>query len=138
ENADIRYAAWIRTGEMDPEVIPELGKLLTTAPPGVRRAAEEALKNIVHSVGKDPAAPKRPAVVKQLIALTADGRPAWTRTVALRHLSLIGGEETVPAAAKLLRDPALQEEAVFCLERIPGKAATQALMAAAPEVKDDF
>jgi HEAT repeat protein len=138
ENADVRYAAWIRTGEMDPAVIPELGKLLTTAPPGVRRAAEEALKNMVHSVGKDPSAPKRPAVVQQLIALTADGGPNWTRTIALRHLSLIGGDETVPAAARLLRNPELQEEAVFCLERIPGKAATQALMAGAREVKDDF
>jgi HEAT repeat protein len=124
DNADVRYAAWIRTGEMDPEVIPELAKLLTTSPPGVRRAAEEALKNMVHSVGKDPAAPKRPAVVRQ--------------TIALRHLSLIGGDETVPAAAKLLRSADLQEEAVFCLERIPGKAATQALMAAGPEVSDAF
>src|SRR5260370_32572180 len=91
ENADIRFSAWIRTGEMDPEVIPELGKLLATAEPGVRRAAEEALKNMVHSVGKNPTAPKRPAVVQQLLGLTADKYPAWTRAIALRHLSLIGG-----------------------------------------------
>jgi HEAT repeat protein len=137
-DADVRYTAWIRTGEMDPEVIAELGKLLTTAPPGVRRAAEEALKNAVHSVGKDPQAANRPAVVKQLIALTGDGHPTWTRTVALRHLSLIGGDETVPVAAKLLRNSELQEEAVFCLERIPGSASTQALMAAFPDVSDGF
>jgi HEAT repeat protein len=138
DNADVRYAAWIRTGEMDPEVIPELGKLLTTAAPGVRRAAEEALKNMVHSVGKDPAAARRPAVVKQFIALTGEGRPNWTRTIALRHLSLIAGDETVAPAARLLRNPDLQEEAVFCLERIPGKAATQALMSALAEVKENF
>jgi len=137
DNADVRYGAWIRAGEMDPEVIPELAKFLTT-PPGVKRAAEEALKVIVHSVGKDPAAAKRAPVVRQFIALTADGNPAWVRTVALRHLSLIGGDETVPAAAKLLRNTDLQEEAVFCLERIPGKAATQALMTALPEVSDAF
>src|SRR5689334_4516166 len=137
-NADVRYAAWIRTGEMDPEVIPELAKLLTATPPGVRRAAEEALKNMVHWVGKDAAAPKRAPVVRQFIALTADGHPTWVRTIALRHLSLIGGDETVPAAAKLLRNADLQEEAVFCLERIPGAAATQALMTAAPEVSDAF
>jgi HEAT repeat protein len=138
ENADVRYAAWIRTGEMDPEVIPELAKLLTTVPPGVRRAAEEALKNMVHSVGKDPSAPKRAAVVRQFIALTADGHATWVRTIALRHLSLIGGDETVPAAGKLLLNAELQEEAVFCLERIPGKAATQALMKAGPQVSDAF
>jgi HEAT repeat protein len=137
-NADVRYAAWIRTGEMDPEVIPELAKLLTATPPGVRRAAEEALKNMVHWVGKDAAAPKRAPVVRQFIALTADGHPTWVRTIALRHLSLIGSDETVPAAAKLLRNAELQEEAVFCLERIPGKAATQALMTALPDVSDSF
>ena len=27
DNADVRYAAWIRAGEMDPEVIPELGEI---------------------------------------------------------------------------------------------------------------
>src|SRR5262245_61541417 len=133
ENADVRYAAWIRTGQMDPEVIPELAKLLTTAPAGVRRAAEEALKNMVHAVGKDPSSGRRLPAVRQFIALTSDGHPAWVRTVALRHLSLIGGDETVPAAARLLRNTELQEEAVFCLERIPGLAATQALMAAGPE-----
>jgi HEAT repeat protein len=138
ESADVRYAAWIRTGEMDAEVIPELAKLLTTAPSGVRRAAEEALKNMVHAVGKDPAAAKRPAVVRQFLALTAGSHPVWVRTIALRHLSLIGGDETVPTAAKLLRSPELQEEAVFCLERIPGSAATQALMAAVADVSDAF
>jgi HEAT repeat protein len=137
-NADVRYAAWVRAGEMDPEVIPELGKLASTAAPGVRRAAEEALKSIVHAVGKDPNAPKRPAVVKQLIALTADGNPTWTRTIALRHLSLIGGDETVLPAAKLLKNAELREEAVFCLERIPGKASTEALIAALPDAADDF
>jgi HEAT repeat protein len=137
-NADVRYAAWSRAGEMDPEVIPQLGKLLTADQPGVRKAAGEALKNIVHSVGKEPGGARRAAVVRQLIALTSDGQQAWVRTVALRHLSLIGGDETVPAAAKLLRNAELQEEAAFCLERIPGSASTAALMTALPEVADAF
>jgi HEAT repeat protein len=138
DKADVRFSAWSRTGEMDPEVIPELAKLLTASTPGVRRAADEALKNMVNAVGKDPAAAKRAAVVRPLIAITADGHPAWVRTLALRHLSLVGGEETVPAVAKLLRNAELQEEAVFCLERIPGPAAIHALMAALPEVSDSF
>jgi HEAT repeat protein len=137
-NADVRFGAWIRAGEMDPEVIPQLGKLLTAEQPGVRKAAGEALKNIVHSVGKEPGGAKRATVVRQLIALTADGLPAWVRTVALRHLSLIGGDETVPVAAKLLRNAELQEEAAFCLERIPGSVSTAALMAALPQVDDAF
>ncbi len=137
DDADIRYAAWSHAGEADPEVIPELAKLLAAAQPGVRKAADESLKTIVHSVGKEPGGARRATVVKQLIALTASG-PTWVRTVALRHLSLIGGDETVPAAAKLLRDAELQEEAAFCLERIPGSAANAALMTALPEVSDAF
>src|SRR5215471_11070181 len=90
-NADVRYAAWSRAAEFDPEVIPQLGKLLTAEQPGVRKAAGEALKNVVHSVGKEPTGARRAAVVRQLTALTTDGQPAWVRTVALRHLSLIGG-----------------------------------------------
>jgi HEAT repeat protein len=60
------------------------------------------------------------------------------RTVALRHLSLIGGDETVPVAAKLLRNAELQEEAAFCLERIPGSVSTAALMTALREVGESF
>src|SRR5438093_212702 len=91
DNADVRYAAWSHAGEIDPEVTPELGKLLTAAQPGVRKAADEALKTIVHSAGKEPGGARRATVVKQLIALTADAQPTWVRTLALRHLSLIGG-----------------------------------------------
>jgi HEAT repeat protein len=137
DDAEIRYAAWSHAGEADPEVIPELSKLLVASQPGVRKAADESLKNIVHSVGKEPGGARRAAVVRQFIALTASG-PVWVRTIALRHLSLIGGDETVPAAAKLLRNAELQEEAAFCLERIPGSASTAALMTALPEVSDAF
>jgi hypothetical protein len=136
-DADVRYAAWSHAGEADPEVITELGKLLDSSQPGVRKAADEALKGMVHSVGKEPGGTKRAAVVKQLMAL-ASGGPVWVRTVALRQLSLVGGDETVPLAAKLLRDPQLQEEAVFCLERIPGPASDAALLAAVPQVADGF
>jgi HEAT repeat protein len=135
---EVRYAAWTQANEMDPEVIPHLGKLLVDDQPGVRKAADEALKGMVHGVGKQPGGARRAAVVKELIVLTADGQVGWTRTIALRHLSLIGGDETVPSAAKLMGNVELQEEAVFCLERIPGKASTQALMSALPGVSDSF
>ncbi|PYT20822.1 MAG: hypothetical protein DMG58_33280 [Acidobacteria bacterium] len=73
DDAEIRYAAWSHAGETDPEVIPELAKLLVADKPGVRKAADESLKNIVHSVGKEPAGTRRAAVVRQFIALTASG-----------------------------------------------------------------
>jgi HEAT repeat protein len=138
DDAEVRFAAWTRAGQIDTEVIPQLGKLLVADEPGVRKAADESLKRMVHGVGKPPGGARRAAVVKELLALTTEGQAGWTRTIALRHLSLIGGDETVPAAALLIRNFELQEEAVFCLERIPGTAATQALMAALPYVGDPF
>ncbi len=138
DDAEVRYAAWMQAGEMDPEVIPALGKLLVDDKPGVRKAADEGLKRMVHGVGKQPEGARRSGVVKELIALTAEGQAGWTRTIALRHLSLIGGDEAVPAAANLVGNVELQEEAVFCLERIPGKAATRALISALPSVSDSF
>jgi HEAT repeat protein len=131
ENADTRYAAWSGAAAQDPEVIPQLGKLLAEAKsPGVRRAAGEALARMVHA--------RRGAIEKPLLALTAPDQPPWTRTMALRHLSSVGGDATVAAVARFLREPAIQEEAVFCLERIPGKASDDALLAALKDVKDDF
>jgi HEAT repeat protein len=137
-DTEVRYAAWIRAGEINPEVIPQLGKLLVSNQPGVRKAADESLKRMVHGVGKQSGGDRRAAVVKELIVLTANGEATWTRTMALRHLSLIGGDETVPAAAMLLTNVELQEEAVFCLERIPGKASIQALISSLPNVSDAF
>ena len=138
KNADTRYAAWVRAAQADPEIVPELGKLLVADQPGVRKAADEALKKLVHGVGKEPEGARRAAVVKALLGLTDRSRPKWVRTVALRHLSAIGGDETVAVVAPILREPEVQEEAVFCIERIPGAAADRALMAAFADVKDDF
>jgi HEAT repeat protein len=138
DDAEVRFATWSGAGDADPEVIAALGKLLVAEQAGVRKAADESLKRMVHGVGKQPGGARRAAVVQQLIALTADGQAGWTRTIALRHLSLIGGDETVPAAAKLLRNVELQEEAIFCLERIPGAASTRAIMTAMPDVADNF
>ena len=54
DNADVRYAAWSRAGEMDPEVIPELGKLLTAEQPGVRKASGEVrgVREKAEQIGK--------------------------------------------------------------------------------------
>lgn len=137
DNADTRYAAWSKAAEMDAAVIPQLLKLLVADQPGVRKAADEALNNIVHSVGKETGGAKRKAVVGKLMGLGGD-QPKWVKIVVLRHLSEIGDDTVVPGVTKLLMDPELEEEAVFCLERIPGKAATMALIDAGPAVRESF
>jgi hypothetical protein len=138
DNADVRFAAWRQAGAVSPAVIPQLGKLAASPKPGVAKAAREALTTMAHSVGKDPAAAPRAAVVKGLVDLTGAGYALPVRVLALRLLSGIAGDDSVPAIAKWLPNPDLFEEAVYCLERIPGNVSIQALMAFYGSAKDEF
>lgn len=124
DNIEARFRAWRAAGEMDPEVAPDLLKLSTSANPGVAKAAAEALTTMTHTVGKDPKHPKREGLVEALLA-----QPS---ALSLRLLSLIALEPAVPVIAKSLGNAELFEEAVYCLERIPGRAPLQALIAAYP------
>ncbi|MBI1897954.1 MAG: hypothetical protein HYS04_15700 [Acidobacteria bacterium] len=138
DNPDVRFAAWRRAGEMEAAAVGELAKLAASANPGIAKAAREAIATLVHSVGKEPSGGKRAQVVKQLLAVSRGDTPAAVRRVAFRNLSLIAGADSVPAIARSLNDADLAEEAAFCLERIPGKAATDALIAAFPKANDNF
>ncbi len=130
-DADARFAAWRGAGSMPPSVIPDLGKFLVSPNPGVAKAAGEALTTMTHAVGKDASDPRRRAVVQGLLGLTS-------QPLAFRLLSLIADESDVPAIAKHLADSKAREEAVFCLERIPGAAPVQAIVSAYPSAPDDF
>lgn len=138
DNPNIRFAAWRAAGDASPAVIPQLGKLMAAPAPGISKAAREALTTIVHSVGKDPAAPNRAGVANALLALTADAYELPVRIHAFRLLSDIAPESMAPALAKSLASPDVQEEAAFCLERIPGDAVNREFLAAYTAVKDDF
>jgi hypothetical protein len=138
DNADTRFAAWRAAGSVSAAVIPQLGRLAANEKPGVARAAREALTTMAHAVGKDLQDKKRPEVVKGLLELTGSGYALPARVLALRLLSGIAGEDSVPAIAKWIQTPELFEEAVYCLERIPGEASVKALMAAYPAARDEF
>ena len=154
DDEDTNYEAWSTAGEVDPSVIPAVSELLTSRKPNVRKAAEESLKNIVHSVGKviDPRSlgantgrpddpgrmDRRQQVVMQLRSIVNGKRHLTEKTTALRHLSLIATTDDVSQIAAHIRDPELREEVAFCLERIPGKASEEALLAALPSAADDF
>ena len=129
DDEDVNFAAWSTADEVDPSVIPALSALLTSKKPNVRKAAEEALKNIVHSVGKtiDPRSlganvgrPDDPGrmdlrqqVVMHLLSLLDGKRPKIEKTTALRHLSLIATTDDVGKIAGLVHDPQLREEVAF-------------------------
>ena len=129
-DAEARFAAWRAAGEQDPENIPELAKLANSTEAPVAKAAREAITTMVHSVGKEPSSPTRQAIITQLLSVP-NGQ-------TLRLLSLIGGDESVAPVAKLLKDPALREEAIFCIERIPGTVSEKTMIAAYAAAPDDF
>jgi tetratricopeptide (TPR) repeat protein len=137
-SADVRFAAWRRAGEVSPAVIPELGKQAGSSDPGMAKAGREALATIVHSVGRSPLAANWAAVVKGLVTLAGPDSAPSVRVHAIRLLSNIAGEETVPAIASWIQVPELAEEVVFCLERIPGRASDRALIGAYKEAKSEF
>ena len=154
DDEDVAYAAWSTAEKMSPEVIPALSKLLAADQPLTRKAAEQALNNLVHSVGKelDPAGfaanagrPDDPGkrntrqqIVAQLLGLLDGKREHVEKVTALRHLSLLATVDDVASVAKHADDAKLREEVVFCIERIPGKTAEEALLAALPAAADDF
>ncbi len=134
-DADVRFNAWRAAGEVDPSVISELGKLAASENPGIAKAAREALTTMTHSVGKDPTSTNRAAVVQGLLAINST---LPVRIHAIRLLSNIAGEDSVAAIAKDIHDADLREEVVYCLERIPGPATTEAMVKAYHQAKDDF
>ncbi len=137
DSADTRFAAWRKAGEASPAVIAQLGKLAANQT-GVGKAAREALTTMVHAVGKDPASANRAGVVKGLVDIGGPDYALPVRVYALRLLSGIAGEDSVPAIAKWIGGAELREEVVYCLERIPGEASNKALMAAYKDAPDDF
>jgi hypothetical protein len=136
--AATRFSAWRSAGEAPPSTIPELGKLAGGSQPGIAKAAREALTTMVHSVGKDPGSPNRAAVVKGLLEIASPAYALPVRVHALRLLSNIAGEDSVPMIAELLKNPELREEAIYAIERIPGAASDRALLSAYEPAPADF
>jgi hypothetical protein len=123
---------------MDADVIPDLAKLIMSENPGVSKAAREAIVTLTHGAGKDTSTPKRGEVVKRLLDQVPAANPLPVRAHALRQLSLIAGEDSVPVIAKWIHQADMREEVAFCLERIPGAASNKAFLAAYSQAKDDF
>jgi HEAT repeat protein len=137
QNTQVQVKAWMQADQQEPSIIQELGDLLLSQKPNIAKAAHEAMKRIVHSVGKDPSDPKRKVVSEQLIQLL-NKEAIDVRIITLRLLSLIADTEIVPKITPWIQHPQLREEVVFCLERIPNSAATEALIQCVEIVPDSF
>lgn len=134
----VRFAAWRAAGDVTPGAVAQIARLAASADQGLAKAAREALTTLTHSVGRDPANPKRAGVVKALLDIAAAQGDLGVRAHAVRLLSNIAGGDSVPALARLFAVPELQEEVAFAVERIPGDASDKALIAAYSSVPDSF
>ena len=79
----------------------------------------------------------RSALAQRLAGLLDDEVDYQVKLFACRQLMKIGGDAEVPALAALLTNEKLTDPARYALERIPGEAATSALIAAAAQTEGE-
>ena len=135
KDPQVKLEAWREAGKQKPEIIVELAKLIGADEKATEKAAVECIQKITHSVGVSTKEKNREAVTKELIKLIDKQSPAKSR-LAFRMLSEIADVPFVAELAKYLSDADLFEEAVFCIERIPGEEASKALLEALKTVPD--
>jgi len=137
DDPETRYNAWNHADKQNPKVLKDLAQLLDSDNPGIVKAAEGAIERIVHATGKDLSSAKAETVRNELMALL-DEDSKNIKVFVLRTLSLTAGDDDIPKIAKYTEDEIYQEEAVYCLERIPGDASAKALIAAAKKGSSAF
>jgi HEAT repeat protein len=103
----------------------------------VARAAKWALGKVVHHAGRPDAAAEARQVEAALLSQLRH-ESATVRRELLWLLSEIGGADSVPAIAALLRDAEVREDARMVLQRLPDPKAVQALREALREASADF
>ncbi|MCX5770708.1 MAG: discoidin domain-containing protein [Candidatus Hydrogenedentes bacterium] len=92
-------------------------------------SSRESLTVVSDAVRDSQANPgQRKALVAKLVAILASDATIEGKDFACRQLSIAGGDEAVPALAKLLPSPDTSNMARYALERIPGPAADKALI----------
>ena len=134
---NVRYKAWSKADELGSIVMQPLAKLLVSDRPGVAKAAEEALNRIVHSVGKSTEDRNRRQVTRELMSMLFL-KPNKIREYAFRALSLIADADSVLDIAQWAVQEDLREEVVYCLQRIPGEEASDALISLLKKAPDEF
>jgi len=155
-NENERRAAWEKAGPVGAQAIAPLAKLLAAwAPEGIdggkpdparkqeldaAKAAGAALDAIAHYACRPGAEAERKAVNAELVKLIAPGQAEQARVKAFALLASTGQDDEVAAIAAQLKDAdaKTRERARGALERIPGKASLQALLAALPSATGDF
>lgn len=137
-DGQVRCAAWRSAGPLGAAAVAPLADLMISPGKGVAKAAQEALKVVVHYAGRPGARAEARAVAAELLKVAASSRPYRVRAEALNGLGFIGDWRVVMGLARLLEDQEVREEARLALERIPGPAAWRALREALQTAPADF
>lgn len=140
-NPEVRAAAWQNAGKCGAAAVPALARVITHEDMEVARAAKRGLWVLVRYVGRPGADDERKPVVDRLCKLLGEDQPVAVRREVLWMLSEIGGDEAVEAIRNMpgiLENKDLREDARCAVERIPGKAATDALLEGLEASMDDF
>jgi HEAT repeat protein len=132
-DAEARRRACEAAVRLGAPVVGPLCDLLAQEDPALVRAVEGTLFAVAAAASAPDAGALRTSVSEALAAQLGEGKPLRARTYAAQLLGIVGRAETVPALEAALRDEATREAARAALQRIPGPAATQALLTALAE-----
>lgn len=126
-----RLAAVQQAALVGTEALPQLGAIYSGGDPAAGKAAYEAIKKIVYNAGRPGAAAEAKSASSALLELASSQHPRYVRADAIQLLGVVGGDDEAKALAAMISDTDLGEDARMALERIPGKAADDALKSAA-------
>ena len=126
-----RLAARLDAAKIGAPAVEALGRLMTYGEANVRIAARAALELVVNHAGRPGGVEERGEVCAQLVNLVENGTSPVVQE-SLYLLGLIAGDRSVPAIARRLddADEHVREAARQSLERVPGMASSEALIAA--------
>lgn len=141
EDANTRMGAARAAGPLGVKTLPALEPLIGVMKgpsAGISKAAHEAVLQIVHYATRPGARNEAQDVAAELTRWVTDGTSLNAQQEAVRQLEFVGDAKAVPVLERTLQVPELREDARLTLERIPDRAATQALERAQKTAPDDF
>jgi HEAT repeat protein len=142
EDAQVRNQARDQVAlQVGPAALEALLDVYGADQPAPRRTAGECIEKIAHHAFRPGAADQRQAAVNGLVSFleATPAKPDFARLKALRMLSLGGDSGQIPLLAAILiepSNPAVQDAARRCLERIGGQEAATALFDALPDLEE--
>lgn len=129
-SAEIRTAAWRGAAPLGSKAVKPLAELMMHVSAETAQSAKNALETIMFHAGSPENTPQRREVGRALAdLLLVESYSTAVLTDILRFLSWIGDDSVAPDVARVLDNAYLADAALACLEKIPGTAADNALIA---------